>query len=645
MRGIFRTILILFMLGAGTCTFASVGQSDSLLKRWQAIKDTAHDTAKIELLRELGRQIKYSNPDSAIQFLSIALDLAENNNLQNEKAHVISRMGGAKYVKGEYDFALEYFLEALSIWEEIDNKRGIAIGLNNIGLIQNMQEKTSKAIHNHLQSIELCKENKDTLLWAINVHNLGIAYNTAGSYDTAMAYADSSIKLYQSIGRALEAVIVNNLKGEIFINKGEYDKAIDNNLSIINHPDYNNKWEICYALANLADAEKQLGHHEKSIGYAMRSYKLALEIGAKWDIQKVTGILAEVYSLLKNWEEAYRFLTIHKAYSDSIFNEEKEKEINYLQLQRKHEENELLAAENQLHEQRIKRKNAVIYGVISGVLLLSLIVFVLYRNNFLKTRLNRELKKTSETIAEKNKKLTELNATKDRLFRIISHDLRSPVSNLVSFTDLLKENYNQFDEKTNSDIILSMNKTSKEGLRLLDNLLDWARSQTGTLALHPQNINPAEIGREVIELLMTSASAKNIKLDVAISEDLKVFADRNMLAAILRNLISNAIKYTPEGGNIKLEARPDASSSKVEITVSDNGIGIKKENLKTIFDLDEQRTTPGTNNEKGTGLGLIICKEFVEKQGGTIWVESEEGKGSKFTFTLPQGRAQYPESY
>lgn len=536
---------------------------------------------------------------------------------------------------GEYDFGVEYLIKALSIWENTGNKKGIAVRLNNIGLIQNMQDKPRKAIKNHLHSIELCRENKDTLLWAINLHNIGISYNTASSYDTALIFADSAIKLFNNIGKSLEAFMVYNLKGEIFINKKEYERAIKNNLYIVNHPHYNNKWEICYALANLADAEKYMGNPEKSIEYALRSYKLAREIGAKWDLQKVTGILAESYAMAEDWEKAYYYHELFKSYSDSIFNEEKEKEINYLQLQRKHEENEHLAAENQLNQQRIERKNATIYVIVSGTLLLCILVFVLYRNNLLKTRLNRELKSKSETIADKNKKLTELNATKDRLFRIISHDLKSPVSSLVSFTDLINENYSQFDEQTIRELLFNMNKSAKEGLRLLENLLDWARSQTGSLAFYPEDLDLVEFTYESIELLMTAASVKNIQIKISIPLGLIVYADRNLTAAILRNLISNAIKYTPVDGEIVVDAVSRSSKSMVEISVMDNGIGIAKENLSRVFQLDEQFTTPGTNDEKGTGLGLMICKEFVEKQGGIIKVESEVGKGSKFSFTLP----------
>ncbi len=630
-------IILFFLALTINCTVvnASFHKSDSLLRSWYDIKGSANDTLKIQVLQLLGDQFKYSQPDSGMHYFNIALEIAEKSKLNISKAYILIRIGFAKYVQGEYDLALEYFLQALSLFEKENYKRGIALGFNNMGLIYNMQEKYKEAVDSHQKSIEICQTIGDSALWCVNLQNIGIAYNTVDSLDSALYYANKSLEFFKNLGLNKKGLVIYNLRGEIFIKKGEYQKAINDYMKIINYPGYDNKWEICYALAGLADTEKHLGNPEKSIEYALQSYNLALEIGAKWDLQKVTGILAESYAMLQDWEKAYHYHELFKAYSDSIFNEKKEKEINYLQLQKKHEENELLAAENQLKQQRIERKNAIIYGIVSGSVLLCMIVFVLYRNNILKTRLNRELRNKSATIAAKNKELTELNATKDRLFRIISHDLKSPVSTLVSFTDLLIENYGQFDEKTIHELLLSMNKSSKEGLRLLENLLDWARSQTGSLLMHREDLNLAAFTSEVVELFVTAASVKSIGIDNAIPDKLIVHADRNMLAAIIRNLISNAIKYTADGGKISVEAGFDTSVSMIEIAVSDNGIGIKKENMSRIFQLDEQHTTPGTNDENGTGLGLLICKEFVEKQGGKIKVESQEGKGSKFTFTLP----------
>ncbi len=619
---------LLFLIITGVGLYGAGSKEDTLLDK----SNRVNDSLKIIELQEIGNSFVFTKPDSALFYYNAALDIANKINLSSEIAKIYSRIGGAKYIMGEYDFALENTLKALRLWEKEGNKKGIAIGLNDIGIIQNMQEKIDEAILNHKKSIQICRELGDSLLWARNLHNIGIAFNTGNKYDSALFYADKSIGFYDSIDVYFEKLKVYNLKGEIFIKKHNYDRAVETYLAVINQPDYNNKWEICYALAGLADAEKHLGNNQKSIDYAMRSYKIAKEIQAKWDLQKVTGILAETYARLEKWDSAYKYLLLYKTYNDSIFNEEKEKEINYLQLKRKQEENELLAAENQIKQQRIERKNTVIYIIVSGSVLLCIIVFVLYRNNILKTRLNRELEKKSKIIAEKNKELTDLNTTKDRIFRIISHDLKSPVSTLVSFTDLLKDDYERLNEKTVIEIVNNISRTSREGLYLLENLLDWARSQTGSIAYNPKNIKLRELVNEALELYGGNASVKKINIDIEITDDLFVYADRNMTSIILRNLISNAIKYTPNKGNISIIAE---RNDMVKVSIIDNGIGIKKEDISKLFQVDEQYTMPGTNDEKGTGLGLLICKEFTEKQGGIIQVKSEPGKGSRFSFTLP----------
>jgi len=177
--------------------------------------------------------------------------------------------------------------------------------------------------------------------------------------------------------------------------------------------------------------------------------------------------------------------------------------------------------------------------------------------------------------------------------------------------------------------------TSKSGYNLLENLLQWSRSQTGTIAYTPLKLQLAVVVEETLDLLTAAAEKKNIVINQNISPEIWVYADEGMLMTILRNLISNAIKFTPEGGTITLNAKE--KDFMVEISVSDTGVGITPDAIEKIFRIDVNYTTKGTNNESGTGLGLIVCKEFVEKHEGKIWVISEVNKGSTFFFTLPIG--------
>ena len=242
-------------------------------------------------------------------------------------------------------------------------------------------------------------------------------------------------------------------------------------------------------------------------------------------------------------------------------------------------------------------------------------------------------KKSEDSLRESEKQLKELNATKDKLFSIIAHDLRSPYSNIIGLSELLIETIDDSQIEESKEFARLLNLSAKNTLILLDNLLKWAKSQTGQLSFKPEKLVASDLIQEILSLNKSLAKSKNICIEDISTDDVDVYADRNMLKTILRNLISNAIKFTHEGGHIRVHTIP--KSDHAEITISDDGVGISEENKKGLFNLSLNRPSVGTAKELGSGLGLVLCKEFVEINGGRICVESEEGRGSDFKFTLP----------
>lgn len=252
------------------------------------------------------------------------------------------------------------------------------------------------------------------------------------------------------------------------------------------------------------------------------------------------------------------------------------------------------------------------------------------RRNFF---LNLELQRAKEKAEESEAQLKELNATKDKLFSIIAHDLRSPFNSILGFSELLIENINDFEIAQSKKLLGIINSSAKNTLVLLDNLLAWAKSQTGQIIFKPEKIALSATINEIIEISNANAKIKNITLNYLQSDINEIYADKNMFMTIIRNLITNAIKFTNSNG--KIDIYSIQNQGKIEIAVSDNGIGMNEETRNKLFSLDTNLTTNGTANEKGSGLGLVLCKEFVEKHGGKIWVESTVGKGSDFRFTMP----------
>ncbi|MCF8234502.1 MAG: cyclic nucleotide-binding domain-containing protein [Bacteroidales bacterium] len=252
----------------------------------------------------------------------------------------------------------------------------------------------------------------------------------------------------------------------------------------------------------------------------------------------------------------------------------------------------------------------------------------------------RRMNEVEEELARKNieienrkKELLDLNATKDKFFSIIAHDVRSPLGTIISFFEFLNSNVEELDKMEIVDLVKSIYTSTDRLLKLLDNLLQWSRIQTGELQCKPENFDIRSVVLSNIDLLKMNAEKKGINLYSEIDSKTMVNADVNMTNAVLRNLISNGIKFTGQQGSVWVSSK--RTNGKIAVSVHDTGIGISKENLKKLFRIDLKHSTPGTEDEKGTGLGLNLCKEFVEKNGGRIKVESKPGEGTVITFTVP----------
>jgi len=250
---------------------------------------------------------------------------------------------------------------------------------------------------------------------------------------------------------------------------------------------------------------------------------------------------------------------------------------------------------------------------------------------------NIELKELNSSLEikvdQRTKELKELNATKDKFFSIIAHDLKNPFNTLMGFSELMINNLDAYDRQQITEFVNIIHLTSKNAYSLLENLLEWSRSQTGRIQLRPENINLYNLVVENISLLTGIANNKDIKMVNEVKRDTIALADRNMINTVIRNLLSNALKYTSKGGTVKISS--ELKDDRAVIRIADTGVGIQEENLEKLFRIDINFSTRGTEDEAGTGLGLILCKEFIQRNKGEIEVASTFGIGSEFSFSLP----------
>lgn len=257
---------------------------------------------------------------------------------------------------------------------------------------------------------------------------------------------------------------------------------------------------------------------------------------------------------------------------------------------------------------------------------------------FARVNVHLKLKYAREELLRANELLRAANATKDRLFSVIAHDLRSPLASLNQTIDMMVTHSELFDEERRTAFMSELRVSAERICLLLEDLLYWARGQQGETVCRPSELDIAELAERSIRLLSPAAQAKSIRLHSEIKNPVTVFADRDMIMTVIRNLISNALKFTPERGEIRISAVSDGKTA--EISVADTGVGISKDNINRLFRSDEAFTTSGIRNEKGLGFGLMLCKEFAEKNRGKIWALSTEGTGSVFVFTLPAAEGE-----
>jgi signal transduction histidine kinase len=348
------------------------------------------------------------------------------------------------------------------------------------------------------------------------------------------------------------------------------------------------------------------------------------------------NLLSKVYEKTGDYKSALKHMKLYTIYADSMSQNEKYERLSNLEkrydTEKKENQIAQLQARQELTTIQLQKNRQLKQLGITAALLLLVLVFFIGLKYLDKIKLNRILEGKNRVIKKSEQELLLLNASKNKFFSIIAHDLKNPLHNVLGYSYLLNKNYDTFNEEERRKFAHDIHQSTNNIFGLLQNLLEWSRSQTGRLNFSPAVVNYQRILDNSLRVLSPLAHQKNIEIICGNDPELKIFADPLMIETVLRNLISNAIKFTPEGGQIEISAKE--ANGQVLISVSDTGIGIAEEDTPNLFRIDSKVKRKGTNNEDGSGLGLILCHEFVNKHNGKIWVESTPGKGSEFIFTI-----------
>ncbi|HUX54329.1 MAG TPA: tetratricopeptide repeat-containing sensor histidine kinase, partial [Williamwhitmania sp.] len=548
--------------------------------------------------------------------------------------------------------ALNYFSQALE--ERLQSGSSIEIGdaYTHLGNAYFDVKKFKEALDSYKKALSYREKAKDNTLKARSLNSIATAYQMLGNNREAESNFSKALILYQSNRDDKGLAIVRNNLGNFYLAQNKRHEALTNFYiaSKINKATGNKLAEgLCYRKIGEIYLSQNL------TGKADSALKASLALGiATRNFEHLKNTYLALYNLaLKNNDikQALSSYIAFSQYQDSIAKTKTSEELMdarlTMELDRKksdiqkiENEIEILRKEALLQESELRQQRYLRIFLVSISLVLIAFGFVLLRANRLKkqkTALLQErfdlVNSTNEKLAKSESELITLNQTKDKFFSIIAHDLKNPFNALMGFSELLKENAASLSTQEVVSYGQTINDASQRLYKLLENLLQWARTQTGKIPFTPTTFPINEAISQNINLQELNAASKSISLEVETIESFQVFADWEMVNTVLRNLISNAIKFTPPKGRVAISTVKKAD--KVEVSISDSGIGMSEEDRQKLFRIDVHYTTKGTNEEEGTGLGLIICKEFIEKQGGEIWVSSTQGVGTTFFFTLP----------
>ena len=628
------------------------------------LKQNLPDTSRLIILNELSFQYCFANPNVAFNYIQKALDLSRKLRNQQAESEAYFNQGIAYSLKGKHDSAEISMKNALSGYQTIQDSLNQAKALNGLGNVFRFQSNLPVALDYFLQSLKIKESlytNKkiDQLEIAGSYIGIGSVYANLEEHSLAIEFFQKALDIFETLQNQKGiAAAATNLSFSYRAIK-EYEKALDIlQKALIAEEKGGNKDGMAKVLNNLGNThfalekyDEATKYHEKALqimdeanqdiekaeplfGLAQLAFernenKKALELAQNAAILAEKGkmkrllsnihqLLAQIYESQNNFKQAFSNYQTHISLRDSLLSDKNQKKIIQLETQYEYEKREKQLKLDQAQveyqlQQRNQRNLYLVYGLILVAVFVGIFAIFYYRYS---------------------RQLRQLNATKDKLFTIIAHDLKNPLSAFRSITQSLSSNLNLISKEEIQYFLEKLNNSSYQLYELLQNLLQWAISQSGQLDYQPKQLSLTGIGQDIVNQLKTNSELKNQELINLIPDQIQAWGDIKMTKLVLRNLISNAIKFTPEQGKIELSAID--KGNKVEVSVLDNGSGISQADQNKLFKIEEDNRLIGQSAEKGTGLGLILCKELVERQQGSIRVESTLNQGSRFTFSLPK---------
>lgn len=574
--------------------------------------------------------LRFVNWDSAMILINQAQKFPSLNPLQ--ETMIANQLGSLYYIKGDYPQSLRFYSEALQLLEKTPDLPQEALALNGRGLIHLSQDEFEKAAEIFEKCVQINYSIGDTGRVAASYFNKGIALDELQKYNLALEALEKAISISESQPDLQIRFMSYNRQGQIKLEQGDIEEAKRLfSKALYENPNPNN-WEQTFAntgLGLIALRENQL---QEAVQFGQKAYESAKLVKAFWDKERATRLLSEAHEKLGDYQKALEFSRLNKSYADSLYNQEKNAEVSYLQLKLAQADNVALEQAKQLSDQRAKVGNRTVLGL-SIILTLLLIALVIYRKGLKqKENLNAQLLEKQKEIIQQNEKLNRLNEEKNKLFSIISHDLKTPINSIRQILELQSMGILNPEEKAKTDEMLI--KQVEHTDQMMDQLLQWAHAQMSGIITHKSPVEVNALIEKIIGQNLFIASKKEIQFDfVPAQPSLQILADKVQLQIIFQNCIQNALKFSHVGEKIHITTQD--VGNQIQVLIQDRGVGIAQNKLEEIQQKQNiVASSEGTKKEQGTGLGLLLVKQFVEMNQGKIQIDSFLGKGTTITLTF-----------
>jgi signal transduction histidine kinase len=644
------------------CHFTVSGQVGNLsIDSLKKLINDPVDTVRLEALKKITWELRFTDPLQGFEYAFEGLALADSLKRNKDMAILHNYVGVLATKISSFDKAKTHIIKAYQIADSLNFVTEKAYALNNLGEIYYQTGSNDSAISKLFEAIDIFKSINNLTGLAYAYNQTGIAMRTLKKNDEAVKYHKLSLEIREKLKHHYFAAKARLNIGIDFLEKPDYDQARkyfeEMDISQLDTVPY---FSIPYRLILIGKTYQGGNENNTAIKYFKDALSEAQSMKLYPESRDAAKLLSDIYTSQGNHQTALFYFNKFKIWDDSLKNSNIVEKYKQLEMKRAFDQQYKFLEykmQQDLENQRLKLYWNKLLNIIfiAFFIVLSIFIIILIRNYKTIAKQNKmllmqkvdietkneELYTQNQQISEQKEELTEqrdalaqANATKDKFFSIIAHDLRGPVGNLTAFFDLMFENFqDKMDDKL-KEFLNTVNSSVHQTYTLLENLLTWAQLQNGSIPFNPLQYSINSIIDSNINLLKSRAEEKSIKIINNLPQELVLVFDTQMIDTVIRNLLSNSIKFTFPKGVIKLTGTKD--SKLFELSIEDSGVGMSNTEIERLFKIDvKHKSKEGTEGEKGTGLGLILCKEFIELHNGKLWVESAPGKGSTFKFTIP----------